>query len=78
MIKWSIEILKKDRETLKTLNFRQKVRFIFDYYKGQMFILFACLLFLYYVGDLIHQSSQVIDLGTDLSMTARIYFPPKS
>lgn len=57
-----IRDLKKDRETLKTLNFRQKVRFIFDYYKGQMFILFACLLFLYYVGDLIYQSSQVIDL----------------
>ena len=57
-----IRDLKKDRETLKTLNFRQKVRFILDYYKGQMFILFVCLLFLFYIGDLVYQSSQVIDL----------------
>ena len=47
-----IRDLKKDRETLKTLNFRQKVRFILDYYKGQMFLLFVCLLFLFYIGEI--------------------------
>ena len=39
---------KKDRETLKTLNFRQRLRFILDYYRGQMFILFV---FLYRVAN---------------------------
>lgn len=41
-----------DRATLKTLSFRQKIRFILDYYKGYFFI-FLCLCLLgYYVGDL--------------------------
>ena len=57
-----IRDIKKDRETLKTLTFRQKIRFILDYYKGQMFALFVCLLFLFYIGDLLYQSSQIIDL----------------
>ncbi len=57
-----IRDIKKDRETLKTLTFRQKIRFILDYYKGQMFALFICLLFLFYIGDLLYQSSQIIDL----------------
>ena len=49
-----IRDIKKDRETLKTLTFRQKIRFILDYYKGQMFALFVCLLFLFYIGDLLY------------------------
>lgn len=57
-----IRDLKKDRETLKNLNFRQKIRFILDYYKEQMFVFLVCFLFLFYIGDLVYQSSQVIDL----------------
>lgn len=53
---------KQDLKTLKTLNFRQTIRFIFDYYKGQIFALFVCLLFLFYIGDFVYQSSLVIDL----------------
>lgn len=53
---------KKDRETLKTLNFRQRLRFILDYYRGQMFILFVFLMITFYIGDMVYQSSQVIDL----------------
>ena len=41
-----------DRATLKSLPFRQKIRFVLDYYKGYFFI-FLCLCLLgYYVGDL--------------------------
>lgn len=53
---------KKDRETLKTLNFRQKIQFILDYYRGQMFILFVVLMIAFYIGDMVYQSSQTIDL----------------
>ena len=41
-----------DRATLKSLPFRQKIRFILDYYKGAFFI-FLCLCLLgYYLGDM--------------------------
>lgn len=53
---------KKDRETLKTLNWKQKIRFILDYYKGLMFVFFASCLLLFYIGDMVYQSHQVIDL----------------
>ena len=53
---------KKDRETLKTLNFRQRLQFILDYYRGQMFILFVFLMITFYIGDMFYQISQVIDL----------------
>lgn len=53
---------KKDRETLKTLNFRQKLQFILDYYRGQMFILFVFFMIVFYIGDMVYQSSQTIDL----------------
>ncbi len=53
---------KKDRETLKTLNFRQKLQFILDDYRGQMFILFVFFMIAFYIGDMVYQSSQTIDL----------------
>ena len=53
---------KKDRETLKTLNFRQKIQFILDYYRGRMFLLFFIFLMLFYIGDMVYQSSQTIYL----------------
>ncbi len=44
--------LAEDRAKLRTLPFRQKIRFILDYYKGYIFI-FLCLCLLgYYLGDL--------------------------
>lgn len=72
-----IQNLKHDRDTLKTLNFRQKIRFILDYYKGQMFILFVCLLFLFYIGDLVYQSSQIIDLQGFFINDRQNLFPAK-
>ncbi len=42
----------KDREVLKTLTFRQKIRFIKDYYKGQFFILFCICLITFYAVDM--------------------------
>lgn len=72
-----IQNLKHDRDILKTLNFRQKIRFILDYYKGQMFILFVCLLFLFYIGDLVYQSSQTIDLQGFFINDRQNLFPAK-
>lgn len=43
--------IQKDRETLRQLTFRQKIRFIRDYYKGQAFILICLCLLAFYVGD---------------------------
>lgn len=43
--------LASDREILKTLSFRQKIRFILDYYKGYAFV-FLCLCMIgFYLGD---------------------------
>ncbi|MCI8658810.1 MAG: hypothetical protein HFG54_00980 [Lachnospiraceae bacterium] len=53
---------KKDRETLKALSLRQKLGFIFDYYKGLFFLAFILLLLLFYIGDMLWQSHRVIDL----------------
>lgn len=53
---------KKDRETLKTLSPRQKLGFIFDYYRGLFFLAFVLLLLLFYIGDMVWQSHRVIDL----------------
>ncbi|MDO4266975.1 MAG: hypothetical protein Q4C73_00785 [Eubacteriales bacterium] len=54
--------LKKDLETLKTLNFRQKLQFILDYYRGRLFVLLVLCMIGFYVGDTICQSRQIIDL----------------
>lgn len=53
---------KHDRETLKTLTFRQKVRFISDYYRWAFFLFLVLLLLLFYIGDMAYQSRQTIDL----------------
>ncbi|NBH32291.1 hypothetical protein D3Z58_01660 [Clostridiaceae bacterium] len=57
-----IQSWKKDRETLKTLTFSQKLRFILDYYRGYFFLGFVFLLLLFYMGDLYIKSHQIIDL----------------
>ncbi len=57
-----IQSWKRDRETLKTLTFSQKLRFIRDYYKGYFFLGFVLLLLLFYMGDLYYKSHQIIDL----------------
>lgn len=53
---------KKDRQVFQSLTRKQKVRYILDYYKGWFFIAFAALLILYYIGDMVYQSHQEIDL----------------
>lgn len=42
----------KDRATLKTLTFRQRLRYIRDYYKGKFFVLFCLCLIGFYAGDM--------------------------
>lgn len=68
---------KKDRETLKTLSPRQKLRFIFDYYRGLFFLAFAFFLLLFYIGDMIWQSHQVIDLQGFFVNDRQNLFPAK-
>lgn len=46
-----------DKKTLKTLNWKQKIRFCFDYYRGFFFMLLVFGLILFYIGDLVIQSS---------------------
>lgn len=43
--------LAKDRQTLKTLTFRQKIRFILDYYRGYAFVLLCVCLIGFYFGE---------------------------
>ena len=43
--------LARDRETLKTLSIRQKLRFILDYYKGWAFVLLCLSMAGFYLGD---------------------------
>lgn len=43
--------LANDRETLKRLPFRQKIRFLIDYYRGRAFLLLCLCLALFYIGD---------------------------
>ena len=54
--------LKHDRETLKALPFRQKLGFLADYYRWVILLLLILFLLFYYVGDLVWQSHQTIDL----------------
>lgn len=68
----------KDRETLKTLNWKQKIRFCFDYYKGYCFILFVCLLISFYIGDMVYQSHQIIDLQGFFINDEHNLFPAKT
>ncbi len=44
--------ISKERQTLKTLTFRQKIRYIRDYYKGRFFILFCLCLIGFYGADM--------------------------
>ncbi len=53
---------KHDREIIRTLPFRQKLRFLADYYRWVLLLLLVLCLFGYYLGDMIWQSRQIIDL----------------
>lgn len=59
--KW-IESLRKDRETLRTLPFRKKIRFIVDYYKTEFVVLVLFLAILLGGIEVAYQSSQEIDM----------------
>lgn len=50
--------LSKDRETLKTLSPRQKIRFILDYYKGYGFVFLCLCMIVFYLGDAWMQTRQ--------------------
>ena len=56
------ENFKRDRETLKALTFRQKIRFFMDYYRWSFFLFLVLLLLLFYIADAISESRQTIDL----------------
>lgn len=46
----------------RSLNRRQKLRYILDYYKGWFFIAAVALLIIFYVGEMLMQSRQTVDL----------------
>lgn len=52
--------LRKDRDTLRGLGWRQRIRFCLDYYKGWLFLALAAGLLLFYLWDLAYQSRQTI------------------
>lgn len=47
-----------DKKVLKTLNTRQKIRFIFDYYRGYFFCFILLSMALLYIGEVVWQSHQ--------------------
>lgn len=53
---------KNNRQVFRSLTPRQKLRYILDYYKGWFFIGAVALLITFYMGDLLQQSSQTVDL----------------
>ena len=61
---------KKDRETLKTLNFRQRLQFILDYYRGQMFILFVFNLLFLFTNNRINIIKQPTDSYKNVGCTS--------
>lgn len=46
----------QDRNILRSLTLRQKLRFCVDYYRGYLFLFLICCLALFYIGDLVVQS----------------------
>lgn len=69
---------KKRDGVFRSLSGRQKVRYILDYYKGWCFAAFAALLLLFYVGDMVWQSRQVIDLQGFFVNDEHNLFPAKN
>lgn len=53
---------RNNREIFRSLNRRQKLRYILDYYKGWFFLAAVALLITFYVGETFLQSHQTIDL----------------
>ena len=50
--------LLRDRETMKSLSPSQRLRFIFDYYRGRIFLLLCLCLAVFYVWDAACQASR--------------------
>lgn len=67
-----------DKKTLKSLNWKQKIRFCFDYYRGYFFLFLVLCLFLFYVGDVVIQSSQETVLQGFFTNDNYNYFPAKA
>lgn len=67
--------LKKDLETMKALTLRQKIGFVLDYWRGYLFLALCLLLLFFYLGDLIYQSRQVIDLQGFFVNDSKNLFP---
>ena len=67
----------KKNTVFHSLNRKQKVRYILDYYKGWFFIAFVAVLFLYYIGETVWQSHQAIDLQGFFVNDEHNLFPAK-
>lgn len=67
----------KKNTVFHSLNRKQKVRYILDYYKGWFFIAFVAVLFLYYIGETVWQSHQIIDLQGFFVNDEHNLFPAK-
>lgn len=68
---------RKQSEVFHSLDRKQKLQYILDYYKGWFFIAFVAVLFLYYVGDTVWQSHQTIDLQGFFVNDEHNLFPAK-
>lgn len=68
----------KNSEIFHSLSRKQKVRYILDYYKGWFFLAFVALLLLYYIGDMVWQSHQTIDLQGFFVNDEHNLFPAKT
>lgn len=70
--------LDSDKKRLKTLNTKQKIRFIFDYYRGYFFCFLLLCMALFYVGEVVWQSSQETVLQGFFINDNAGYFPAKA
>lgn len=70
--------LASDKQTLKSLNFRQKIRFCYDYYRGYFFLFLVLCLIAFYVGDVIVQSRRDMVLQGFFTNDDYNLFPAKT
>ena len=69
--------LAHDRQTLRTLTFRQKLRFILDYYKGCAFVLIWVCAVCFYMGDMWMQARRETVLEGFFTNDEENLFPAK-
>ena len=69
--------LAKDRKTLKTLTFRQKIRFIKDYYKGPFFVFLCICMIGFYAWDVWMTTQRETVLEGFFTNDDQNFFPAK-